>query len=107
MENSIIHIFEFGSTHFISLENSCTIKNEELTTLQTLIDSIWDLKSPEINSKKVYDVIHIFDKKSIRWQSNFNILIDVNTDSLKGLIDDLVAEMINIKNNNESTETPI
>lgn len=97
MENSTIHIFGFKSTQLVSLENNFMVKNEELKTLQPLIDAIWNLKSPEVEGEKEFNVIHIFNKKSIRWQSNFNIIVDVTTDSLKELIDSLVAEMITLK----------
>jgi hypothetical protein len=97
MENSTIHIFGFKSTQIISLENNFMLKSEELTTLQPLIDAIWDLKSPEVTEEKEYNVIHIFNGTGIRWQSNFKVLVDVTTDSLKDLIDSLVAEMITLK----------
>ena len=97
MENATIHIFGFGNTQLVSLDNTFMVKNEELTTLQPLIDAIWDLKSPEVTAEKEYNVIHIFNQRGIRWQSNFNILIDTQTDSLKDLIDSLVAEMITLK----------
>ena len=97
MENFTIHIFGFKSTQIISLENNFMLKSEELTTLQPLIDAIWDLKSPEVTEEKEYNVIHIFNVASIRWQSNSKVLVDVNTDSLKDLIDNLVAEMITLK----------
>jgi len=97
MENTTIHIFGFKSTQIISLENNFMLKSEELTTLQPLIDAIWDLKSPEVTEEKEYNVIHIFNVASIRWQSNSKVLVDVNTDLLKDLIDNLVAEMITLK----------
>lgn len=97
MENSTIHIFGFGSTQLVSLQNSFMVKSDQLTTLQPLIDAIWDLKSPEVTDEKEFNVIHIFNGKGIRWQSNFNILVDVTTDSLKDLIDSLVAEMLPLK----------
>lgn len=97
MEIPTIHIFGFGNTQLVSLDNTFMVKNEELTTLQPLIDAIWDLKSPEVTAEKEYNVIHIFNQKGIRWQSNFNILIDIQTDTLKDLIDSLIAELITLK----------
>jgi hypothetical protein len=97
MENSTIHIFGFGNTQLVLKDNAFSLKSEDLTTLQPLIDAIWNLKSAEVIAKKEFNVIHVFNKQNVRWQSNFNILVDVKTDSLNVLVDSLLAEMISLK----------
>lgn len=103
MENFTIHIFGYGETQFIEKDTNIKYRNENLTSVQPLVDAIWDLKSPEITFEKKYNVIHIFSKNDIRWldEKYFNLK---DEETLIPLIDKLITEITTFVTIDESTQ---
>ena len=99
MENFTIHIFGYGETQINSKELSIKVKTNTLTSVQSVINQIF-LKKPADNPTLVNDfhAINLFGYNDVRWQckNSFNDRDDVD---LKPLVDNLIAELQNAKDN--------
>ena len=103
MENFTIHIFGYGETQINSKDLSVKVATSSLTAVTPLIEAIF-AKKPEDNVSVVdgYHAINLFGYKDVRWMSKgkdvkgFNVKDD---ESLKPLVDALIAELQTAKDN--------
>jgi hypothetical protein len=106
MENFTIHIFGYGETQINSKELSIKVKTDTLTTTTPLVDAIF-AKKPADNPAVIspFHAINIFGYKDVRWLAkgtNFSVKDD---ESLKPLIDALIAELQGIAATTTTTTT--
>lgn len=103
MENFTIHIFGYGETQINSKDLSVKVATSSLTAVTPLIEAIF-AKKPEDNVSVVdgYHAINLFGYNDVRWMSKgkdvkgFNVKGD---ESLKPLVDSLIAELQTAKDN--------
>jgi len=99
MENFIIHIFGYGETQINSESLSVKVATDTLTTVNPLIQGIY-AKKPADNPTVITDfhAINLFDYNDVRWMSEngFDVKNDAN---LIPLINDLIAELETVSNN--------
>lgn len=93
--NFTIHIFGYGETQ-INADYSFKDVTEGFTNVAPLVDAIWAKKPKDsLLTEKKYHVIHIFNGKDIRWQTENGFSVEgeqVDT-KLQGLIEKLKAEL--------------
>lgn len=97
MENFVIHIFGYGDTQLITNEKNLKHETKNLTKVQPLVDAIWNLKPEDYSGEKKFHVINLFGKNDIRWinENSFKL----NNESLSTMIDELITEIQEYKNN--------
>lgn len=97
MENFVIHIFGYGDTQLITNEKNLKHETKNLTKVQPLVDAIWNLKPEDYSGEKKYHVINFFGKNDIRWvdENSFQL----KNESLSTIIDELITEIQEYKNN--------
>lgn len=97
MENFVIHIFGYGETQLITNEKNLKHETKNLTKVQPLVDAIWNLKPEDYSGEKKYHVINFFGKNDIRWvdENSFQL----KNESLSTMIDELITEIQEYKNN--------
>jgi hypothetical protein len=92
MENFTIHVFGYGETQINSKDLSVKVKTTELTKVQPLVDDIWDKKPEDSDAEQNFHVIHCFGYDDVRYGSKKGFVLKKD-ESLKSLIDDLIAEL--------------
>jgi hypothetical protein len=92
MENFTIHVFGYGETQINSKDLSVKVKTTELTKVQPLVDAIWDKKPEDSDAEQNFHVIHCFGYDDVRYGSKKGFSLKKD-ESLKSLIDDLIAEL--------------
>jgi hypothetical protein len=99
MENFTIHIFGYGETQINSESLSVKVATDTLTTVNPLIQGIY-AKKPADNPTVITDfhAINLFGYNDVRWMSEngFDVKNDAN---LIPLINDLIAELETVSNN--------
>jgi len=101
MENFTIHVFGYGETQINSKDLSVKVATDVLTTVTPLLAGVF-AKKPSDNPTLITDfhVVNFFNYNDVRWISKDNF--DVKDDAdLKPLIDNLIAELQNAKDNEE------
>ena len=105
MENFTIHVFGYGETQINSKDLSVKVATDTLTTVTPLLASVFS-KKPADNPTLVTDfhAVNFFGYNDVRWMTKegFNVKDDAD---LKPLIDNLIAELQNAKDN-EVAPTP-
>ena len=65
----VLHIFGFGDVKVISKGKSATVKAADLTTLNAVIDMVYDTKPADNLVPKEYHNINMFYSNFADWQS--------------------------------------
>ena len=92
MENFTLHIFGYGETQINSKDFSVKVKTNTLTKVQPLIDAVWNNKPQDSDAEQKFHAINIFNNNEIRYMSKKGFTLKT-TESLKVLIDELIAEL--------------
>ena len=63
-----LHIFGFGDVQVITKDGGATKKASTLTTLQAVIDNVWNKKPADNKIAKEFHAINIFENIFADWQ---------------------------------------
>jgi hypothetical protein len=92
-----LHIFGFGDVQVITKDGGATKKASTLTTLQAVIDNVWNKKPADNKIAKEFHAINIFENMFADWQpkepnvKGFRTsLVDLNTTLIQALVDEVL-----------------
>jgi hypothetical protein len=106
MENFTIHVFGYGETQINSKDLSVKVPTDTLTTVTPLLAGVF-AKKPTDNTTLETDfhAVNFFGYNDVRWMSKEGFNLKDEAD-FKTLIDNLIAELQNAKDNQQIVTPP-